>query len=451
MNERMYDGYYGFREAPFSLTPDPKFAYSSKSHDKALQTILHALSRHEGLMVVTGDIGCGKTTLCRRLLPLLPERTFLSLILNPFLDADDLLKQVLEDYGLISSEELRRGSLARATCHELARTLQEFANSLAQIKGTAVIIIDEAQHLPLRTLEQIRLLSNFETETTKLLQIILVGQSELEPILRLNEMRQLNQRVSRRIHIEPLQAHEVAPYVQHRLSTARSASSLPGVHFSDGALAALAPLSGGVPRIINLVCDRALEMGHVEGVTVIDRRLVLAAAADLELPVPRSVRFAPAISRRAIQGVAAAALIAATASALVVTRGTWSRWVVAPSSATADQPAPSTVAAPAAAALPPAPAASGRIELESATLPPPIVEATGSYEMTVASFETAARARLVAADLIAQGHPARVTTSSSGEWQMVMVGPYTTLAEANDAKNTLERMGFSGIKISNPK
>src|SRR6188474_2142162 len=101
------DDYYGFREPPFSLTPNPKFAYSSESHERTLRTILHALSRHEGLVLVTGDIGCGKTTLCRRLLPLLPERTFLSLVLNPFLTPEDLLKQVLEDFGIVSSNDSR--------------------------------------------------------------------------------------------------------------------------------------------------------------------------------------------------------------------------------------------------------------------------------------------------------------------------------------------------------
>src|SRR3954464_12311755 len=120
------DNHYGFREAPFSLTPHPNFSYPPPSTEPPLQTILHGLNRREGLIVVTGDIGCGKTTLCRRLLPLLPPRTFLSLVLNPFLAADDLLKQVLEDYGLVSAANVRSGLLARATCHELARTLQEF-------------------------------------------------------------------------------------------------------------------------------------------------------------------------------------------------------------------------------------------------------------------------------------------------------------------------------------
>src|SRR5439155_18751271 len=142
--------------------------------------------------------------------------TFLSLVLNPFLAADDLLKQVLEDYGLVNSTDVRGGSLARASCHSLARTLQDFLNSLARMNGTAVMIVDEAQNLPLRTLEQIRLLSNFETDTTKLLQIILVGQRNFEPILELEEMRQLNQRVSRRCRIEALSPREVVEYVDCR-------------------------------------------------------------------------------------------------------------------------------------------------------------------------------------------------------------------------------------------
>src|SRR5688500_1546651 len=277
--------YYGLKEAPFSLTPDPKFTYPSESHDRALRTILHALSRREGLLVVTGDIGCGKTTLCRRLLPLLPERTFLSLVLNPFLTADDLLKQVLEDYGLVSADDARRGSMARASCHELARTLQEFLNSLSQIDGTAVIIVDEAQNLPLRTLEQIRLLSNFETNARKLLQIILVGQKNLEPILQLEELRQLNQRVSRRCRIEPLKESELGAYINHRLEAAMPVGEAPQVSFTPTAVKTISALSEGVPRIVNLLCDRALEIGYAHGETSIDRRLAVLAAKDLEMPV----------------------------------------------------------------------------------------------------------------------------------------------------------------------
>ncbi|HKY23347.1 MAG TPA: AAA family ATPase [Vicinamibacterales bacterium] len=449
--------YYGFRESPFSLTPDPKFAYSSTSHERALQTIVHALGRREGLIVVTGDIGCGKTTLCRRLLPLLPPRTFLSLVLNPFLAADDLLTQVLEDYDLAPAGDVRRGSLARSSCHELVRTLHEFLNTLSQVNGTAVIIIDEAQNLPLRTLEQIRLLSNFETDTTKLLQIILVGQRELEPILELDEMRQLNQRVSRRCRIEPLSSREVAEYVEYRLSVATPAGEAPPVRFTSGALTTISRLSEGVPRIINLLCDRSLEIGDARGEVNINRVLVLAAAKDLELPVSTAIRFGPDIALRPLlRGAAAAALVGAAAGGIYVTRGTWLNWLdgsAETSTQVAQAPPPAAATpSPAApsldlAALKPDPAAAPQPDSPA---PPAtaILEAAPSYELTVASFETAGRARKVADDLVGQGHPARVSTSDSGRWQMVIVGPYTSLTEAMDASATLERLGFAGIRLA---
>src|SRR5262245_53253241 len=138
MSAAMTEEYFGFTQAPFSLTPDPAFAFAAESHERALRVILHGLSRHEGLMLLTGDIGCGKTTLCRRLLPMLPARSFLSLVLNPFLTAEDLLNQVLQDFGLVSNDDLRRGALTKANAHELGRTLQEFLNSLEQIDGTAI-------------------------------------------------------------------------------------------------------------------------------------------------------------------------------------------------------------------------------------------------------------------------------------------------------------------------
>jgi general secretion pathway protein A len=440
-----YEDHYGFRETPFSLTPDPRFVYSSPSHERALQTILHALNRREGLIVVTGDIGCGKTTLCRRLLPLLPPRTFLSLVLNPFLAADDLLKQVLEDYGLVSAADVRGGSLERKTCHELARTLQDFLNSLDQMNGTAVIIVDEAQNLPLRTLEQIRLLSNFETTTTKLLQIILVGQRNLEPILELEEMRQLNQRVSRRCRIEPLTPPEVAEYVECRLGVAMPDGETPRVRFTSGGLSAISRLTDGVPRIINLVGDRALEIGHSRGAHAIDRRLVVAGARDLALPIPAALRFAPVPSlRSAVTAGAATILVAAIAFWLVTSR--------APSSAAAamSRTTPRTEAVqprstgPIAVA-PPALDVQAAASNESTPPPATMMQTTPSYELTVASFETAGRAANVADGLVGRGHPARV--AASGGWNVVIVGPYTSLPEAESAKETLAKSGFPGIRI----
>ena len=353
-----YDEYYGFRQAPFSLTPDPNFVYNSPSHERALQTILHGLARREGLLVITGDIGCGKTTLCRRLLPMLPPRTFLSLVLNPFLAADDLLKQVLEDFGLVSSTDVRSGSLSRASAHDMARTLHEFLKTLGQMNGTAVIIVDEAQNLPLRTLEQIRLLSNFETETTKLLQIILVGQRNLEPILALEEMRQLNQRVSRKCRIEPLNPSEVSGYIDCRLTAAmvdRSNLSKektpepPRVHFAPAAVDAITKLSGGVPRIINLICDRALEVGHAAGAMTIEKRTVLAAATELELPIPSALRYPALPSRRALMGAAAALVIGLILIWFMISRGSSSAASAATGPVSRQTSSPVTSSAPPAA------------------------------------------------------------------------------------------------------
>ena len=452
-----YDGYYGLRQAPFTLTPDPRFAYSSPSQERALHVILHALSRREGLVVVTGDIGCGKTTLCRRLVPQLPPRTFLSLVLNPFLAADDLLKQVLEDFGLVSSTDVRGGALAHASCHELARTLQEFLNSLAGIDGTAVIIVDEAQNLPLRTLEQIRLLSNFETDTRKLLQIILVGQRNLEPILALDEMRQLNQRISRRCRIDPLSVSEVGEYVNYRLSVAASAASeaptperreASKVRFTTRSLRTVAKLSAGVPRIVNLLCDRALEI-HAGKQAAIDHRLVIAAASDLELAVPISVRlpsFYPALG-----GAMAATAIAATAGWWIAAGSPLPAWVSGPRSPapvdTAQARVTAPVQTPALNLQPSVRQAAVSETIEAQTPLRTVVEEVSSYQLTVASFETEGRAESVAGDLIALGHPARVSASESGRWQMVIVGPYTSAAEAETAKAILTKAGFAGIRI----
>ena len=453
MSPSMTEEYFGFRQAPFSLTPDPSFAFAAESHERALRVILHGLSRHEGLMVITGDIGCGKTTLCRRLLPTLPARSFLSLVLNPFLTADDLLKQVLEDFGLVSSEDLRRGPLMRASCHELARTLHEFLKSLEQIDGTAIIIVDESQNLPLKTLEQIRLLSNFETNTRKLLQIVLVGQRNLEPILELEELRQLNQRVSRRCRIEPLKESELPAYINHRLEAAMPPGERPQVKFSAGAVKTIGGLSHGVPRIVNLLCDRALEIGYAHGATDIDHRLALFAAKDLEMPVATNVRFGPVI--RPVMGATAAA------AAVILGVGVWSfaargaQGPVVQSIPAESKPplqlepalesGPPTVAPVPVSMTTTAAPAPPTAELAPA---PATLEIGPTYELTVASFTTPDRATIVASGLVSNGHPARVAVSSSGKWHMVIVGPYTSEPEAQDARRTLEQAGFASIRIA---
>ena len=192
----MYESYYGFSEKPFSLTPDPKYLYRSQSHANAFDLLQYAIRRREGFVVITGDIGTGKTTLCRALLEKIDRATFTALVLNPFLTEEDLLKRILLDFGVISREEVKSGRLAQVTKQELIDALYDFLLGLIPLKANAVLIIDEAQNLPLPVLEQIRILSNLETDKEKLLQIILVGQLNLQPLLRAPEMRQLDQRVS---------------------------------------------------------------------------------------------------------------------------------------------------------------------------------------------------------------------------------------------------------------
>ena len=229
----MYEEYYGFAETPFSLTPDPKFLYRSESHANAFDLLHYAVRRREGFVVITGDIGTGKTTLCRALLEQIDRKTFTALVLDPFLSEQDLLKRILLDFGVISREEVKRGALAGVTKHELIEALYDFLLGLIPLDASAVLIIDEAQNLPLQILEQIRILSNLETDKQKLLQIILVGQLNLQDLLRLPRMRQLDQRVSIRYELKPLDQEATGAYVTHRLTIAGGSQS---VAFTDKAL-----------------------------------------------------------------------------------------------------------------------------------------------------------------------------------------------------------------------
>jgi type II secretory pathway predicted ATPase ExeA len=276
----MYERYYGFTEKPFSLTPDPKYLYRSESHANAFDLLQYAISRREGFVVVTGDIGTGKTTLCRALLETIDRTTFTALVLNPFLTEEDLLKRILQDFGVISRDELKAGRLAKVTKQELIDSLYDFLLGLIPLKASAVLIIDEAQNLPLPVIEQIRILSNLETDKEKLLQIILVGQLDLQTLLRSPELRQLDQRVSIRYELKPLDQETVAAYVAHRLTIAGGSAS---VAFTSKALEQVHRLSGGIPRLINLICDRALLAGFSEQASRITPEMVTLAAQSLDV------------------------------------------------------------------------------------------------------------------------------------------------------------------------
>ena len=284
----MYESYYGFAEKPFSLTPDPKYLYRSQSHANAFDLLQYAIRRREGFVVVTGDIGTGKTTLCRAVIEQIDRTTFTALVLNPFLSEEDLLKLILQDFGVISRAEVKSGRLVGVSKQGLIDALYDFLLSLIPINAGAVLIIDEAQNLPPSVLEQIRILSNLETDKDKLLQIILVGQLNLETVLRSPEMRQLDQRVSIRYELEPLDRETVAAYITHRLTIAGGSAA---VTFASQAVQEIHRLSGGIPRLINMICDRALLAAYSVRANRITSEMISHAAQSLDLPTRRKSIF----------------------------------------------------------------------------------------------------------------------------------------------------------------
>jgi general secretion pathway protein A len=278
-----YEEYYGLSQSPFSLAPDPHFLYLSESHEDAIRQLLDAARRNEGVIVLTGDVGTGKTTIARALLTRLDKTSFASLVLNPFLSVDELLREILLDFGVISRDDIRSGRAVSASRHDLTSTLHDFLLSLHPIGAHGVLIIDEAQHLSAEVLEQIRVISTVETNTTRLLQVILIGQPSLLEALAHDEMRQLESRVSVRAMLKPLARGDVDAYVSHRLSVAGNSG---GVRFDSGAIDAVTSLTGGVPRLINLLCDRALMAGAQAATRTIDTAIVADAGRVLAMAAP---------------------------------------------------------------------------------------------------------------------------------------------------------------------
>lgn len=304
----MYEDFYRFQEKPFSLTPDPKFLYLSKQHQGALDHMLYGIKQREGFMVIMGDVGTGKTTLCRCLLDRLEKNIEVALILNPLLSDMDLLRACVHDlrvkplyYQDAETSDAGQGEarsrqpesrlrvsggprpiqaklggapvtenpvpgeptniqwIYKASKKELIDALNAFLLQRYEQGGSTVLIIDEAQNLSLEVLEQLRILSNLETEKEKLLQIIFVGQLELSAKLKLPELKQLNQRISIRYEITPLSKEEMKSYIHHRILVAGSASR---ISFGRASLNEIYNYSRGYPRLINLVCDRSLLAGY---------------------------------------------------------------------------------------------------------------------------------------------------------------------------------------------
>ena len=282
-----YETFYGLREKPFSLSADPRFLFRSPAHGPAFDEILAGIRRREGLIVLTGEIGTGKTTLCRSVLQQLDRRTFSAFVADPFVSREDLLKTLLVDFGVISVGELTRGRFSSASRSDLSFLLYEFLDSLVPLQAFAVLILDEAQNLSLPLLEEIRILSELERRE-KLLQVVLVGQPELRANMRLPQMRQVEQRVSVCCELKELDVESVAGYVDHRLLVAGRGER--ELEFTRAAVEAVYQGSSGVPRLINRICDRALKHACESRSRHIDTHFVRAALDDLGLAVPAIVQ-----------------------------------------------------------------------------------------------------------------------------------------------------------------
>jgi general secretion pathway protein A len=327
----MYTSFFGLQEKPFAITPDPRYLYLSERHAEALAHLLYGINEAGGFIQLTGEVGTGKTTVIRSLLEQLPGHADVALILNPRVTPAEFLLTICEELH-VAVPEPGRGS-TKVLMDLLGRHLLD-----THARGRRVVlIVDEAQNLSTQTLEQVRLLTNLETATTKLLQIILIGQPELRELLDRPELRQLAQRITGRYHLNPLSAEESAAYVKHRMRVAGATAEV----FTPAALREIHRLSGGVPRIINVICDRALLGAFTQEDHRVGGALVRQAASEVYgRPVP-----APWLKWGTAAAVAAAVALVAV--------GLVSLWSARQADTTTVAPAAATPQVPAEAAQPP--------------------------------------------------------------------------------------------------
>lgn len=308
----MYYDFFGFREPPFSIAPDPRYLYLSDRHKEALAHLMYGVQGQGGFIVITGEVGTGKTTVSRCFIESAPDHVDIALVLNPRLSARELLSAICD--------ELEIAHAPRASIKELVSLINDDLLEAYAAGRHKVLMIDEAQNLSAAVLEQLRLLTNLETAEKKLLQIVLLGQPELQDMLALPQLRQLNQRVTARYHLEGLGRTEIDAYVRYRLGVA----GLKGDIFSEGALKALYRHSQGIPRLINLISDRALLGAYAEGEHQITAGMIRKAAAEVNGRTPGSASGA---------SVRVAMVAGSAVLALVLTL----QWVFPGASGTADE------------------------------------------------------------------------------------------------------------------
>ena len=265
----MYESFFGLSETPFNLTPDPRFVYFSRYHLEALSNLIYGIESRRGFIQITGEIGAGKTTLCRTLLKRLDGKIHSSLVFNPKLSEFELLQAIVEDFEIKPPGKKRK---------DYYDALNRFLLDETEKGFNAIVIIDEAHLLSPRALEQVRLLSNLETSTKKLLQIILMGQPELKDLLNRPDLAQLRQRITIRYHLPELAKEEVTNYIAHRLTVAGAERSF----FTAEACDMIYQLSSGIPRVINVLADRAMMSAFTQNSMEVGASMVECAQADLE-------------------------------------------------------------------------------------------------------------------------------------------------------------------------
>lgn len=367
----MYAPFFGLKQAPFSIAPDPRYLFMSERHREALAHLLYGLGGGGGFVLLTGEIGAGKTTVCRCFLEQIPPRCNVAYIFNPKLTVTELLVSICDEFR-VPHEVKHSGP---ATVKDYLDPLNEFLLKTHAVGQNNVLIIDEAQNLSADVLEQLRLLTNLETTERKLLQIVLIGQPELRGMLARPELEQLAQRVIARYHLEALSEAETEAYIRHRLAVAGLSAPLP---FDGGALKRIHGLTRGVPRRINLLADRALLGAYAAGQAKVDRRIVDGAAAEVfERGEPKPP--GPLGSRAALVGIGLLLGVGVFAAVTRVTR-------VAEGGKRADAPPVAATAASAASAVVlAAPAASTPASASTASVPAVVPAASTPASAAVAS------------------------------------------------------------------